>query len=154
MSEMNVKELVELFSRSDIAELSYKDKDVELRLKKAGSTTVTAPVMQVPATMQAPAIIPAPTTAQATPVVPMDDPKIAIIKCPLVGTFYLSPAPGQPDFVQVGKKVSKGDTVCIVEAMKVMNAIESDVSGEVVEIMAESGALVEFGSPLIKIRTV
>jgi len=99
MSDLNVREVIELFSSLNVTELSYKDKSVELQLKKA------------------------------------------------------TLAPGQPEFVQIGKKVNKGETICIVEAMKVMNTIEADVSGEIVEIIAESGAVVEFGSSLIKIRT-
>jgi len=159
MSDLNVREVIELFSSLNVTELSYKDKSVELQLKKAtlaqapvsyaaipSDLNLATPVQQVAA--QAPV-----ATAPQAPITPIEDPKLHIVKSPLVGTFYRAPAPGQPEFVQIGKKVNKGETICIVEAMKVMNTIEADVSGEIVEIIAESGAVVEFGSSLIKIRT-
>ena len=71
---------------------------------------------------------------------------------PIIGTFYTSPAPGKPNFVKPGDKVKKGDVLCIIEAMKVMNKIESDVSGEIVEVVAEDGQAVEYGSELFRIR--
>jgi len=71
---------------------------------------------------------------------------------PIIGTFYISPAPGKPAFVKVGDKINKGDVLCIVEAMKVMNKIESDVSGEIVDIVAEDGQAVEYGTVLLKVR--
>ena len=159
MSDLNVREVLELFSTLNISELSYKDKTVELQLKKScggqvSTTTIAAstdvqPVISAQPAPVAVAAAQAPATAPAVAV----DPKLHIVKSPLVGTFYRAPAPGQPEFIQVGKKVNKGETICIVEAMKVMNTIEADVSGEIVEIVAESGAVVEFGSPLISIRT-
>lgn len=147
---INLKELMEQFSQLSISEFNYKDKDVELKLKKE---LAAAPVALVAAPAQiaaasAPLVV---APAALAPVV--DDPKIHTVKSPLVGTFYRSPAPGQKEFVQVGQKVNKGDVLCIVEAMKVMNSIDSDASGEIVEILVEAGSSVEFGTGLIKIRT-
>lgn len=147
---INLKELMDQFSQLNISEFSYKDKDVELKLKKE---LAAAPVALVAAPTQI-AATPAPlSAAPAAPAPVVEDPKIHTVKSPLVGTFYRSPAPGQKEFVQVGQKVSKGDVLCIVEAMKVMNSIESDASGEVVEILVEAGSSVEFGTGLVKIRT-
>lgn len=147
---INLKELMDQFSQLNISEFSYKDKDVELKLKKE---LAAAPVALVAAPTQI-AATPAPLSAAPTAPAPVaEDPKIHTVKSPLVGTFYRSPAPGQKEFIQVGQKVSKGDVLCIVEAMKVMNSIESDASGEIVEILVEAGSSVEFGSALVKIRT-
>lgn len=147
---INLKELMEQFSQLSISEFNYKDKDVELKLKKE---LAAAPVALVAAPTQI-AAAPAPlSAAPAAPAPVVEDPKIHTVKSPLVGTFYRSPAPGQKEFVQVGQKVNKGDVLCIVEAMKVMNSIDSDASGEIVEILVEAGSSVEFGTGLIKIRT-
>ncbi len=146
---INIKDLLDQFSQLSISEFTYKDKDVELSLKKEAaqvnlvSMPAVAPVAQV-----APAA-PAPATVAA----PAEDPKLHVVKSPLVGTFYRSPAPGQKEFVEIGQKVNKGDVICIVEAMKVMNSIEADASGEVVEVLVEPGTAVEFGTALVKIRT-
>ncbi|MGL5416561.1 MAG: acetyl-CoA carboxylase biotin carboxyl carrier protein [Clostridium sp.] len=75
-----------------------------------------------------------------------------IIKSPMVGTFYASSAPGSGNFVSLGKKVSKGDILCIIEAMKLMNEIESDVEGEIIEVLAKDGDMIEYGTPLFKIK--
>lgn len=161
MSELDINKVLELFSALDIAELNYKDKDRELVLRKAqafASTVASAAPVQAPTpavqTIVAKATE-APSKAEVTTTpaaAPKEDASLHAVKSPLVGTFYRAPAPGQPDFVQIGKRVSKGDTICIVEAMKVMNTIEADVSGEIVEILVESGAIVEFGTPLLKIK--
>lgn len=150
---INIKELLEQFSQLSITEFQYKDKDVELKLKKEliapAPIAVLAPSATNPAqnaAAQSMAIPPSP--------VPVEDSKHHIVKSPLVGTFYRSPAPGQKEFVQIGQRVNKGDVICIVEAMKVMNSIEADASGEIVEVLVETGASVEFGSALVKIRTV
>jgi acetyl-CoA carboxylase biotin carboxyl carrier protein len=81
-----------------------------------------------------------------------NDPGVHDITSPFVGTFYSQPAPGKPAYVKVGDKVSKGQTLCILEAMKIMNEIEADISGEVVELCVDNENLVEFGQPLFKIR--
>jgi len=158
MSELNVKEILELFSQLNIAEMSYKASGVQLELKKYNTTvastqqvSASSPIAtSTPVAVAAPALVTAPVAVET----PAIDPKIHLVKSPLVGTFYRAPAPGQPEFVQIGKKVNKGDTLCIVEAMKVMNTIEADASGEVVEILVEAGSVVEFGTALVKIRTV
>lgn len=161
MSELDINKVLELFSALDIAELNYKDKDRELVLRKAqafATTVASAPIAQAPATAAQSVIAKAadaPSKADVTATstaAPAEDASMHAVKSPLVGTFYRAPAPSQPDFVQIGKRVNKGDTICIVEAMKVMNTIEADVSGEIVEILVESGAIVEFGTPLLKIK--
>jgi len=151
MTELNIKEILEQFSSLNISELSYKDKSFELQLKKSvspqnlqeASTPSLAPISTVTSTV---------TSTVATPVSVVVDPLLHTVTSPLVGTFYRAPAPGQKEFVQIGQRVSKGDILCIVEAMKVMNSIEADVSGEIVEIVAQAGDIVEFGTALVKIR--
>lgn len=151
---INLKELMEQFSQLNITEFNYKDKDVELKLKKE---LAAAPILHAATALasasQAAPLVPTPTVPVSAPAPIIEDPKIHIVKSPLVGTFYRSPAPGQKEFIQVGQKISKGDVLCIVEAMKVMNSIESDASGEIVEILQEAGSTVEFGTALVKIRT-
>lgn len=94
----------------------------------------------------------------AQPVIPeldetnIDDNSIHIVKSPIIGTFYRAPAPDKPPFVEIGSKVKKGDILCIIEAMKVMNKIEAEVNGEIVEILIENGKPVEYGTPLFKIK--
>ena len=165
MAELNVKETMELFAKLDISEFTYRSEGVTLEMKKSsqgsqstwpafppvhtgGIAPETFPVRQhLPASPSTPAIVQPELAKPAA-----QDESHHLVKSPLVGTFYRSPAPGQKDFVQVGQKVAKGDVLCIVEAMKVMNTIEADKAGEVVAIVPESGALVEFGSVLFKIK--
>ena len=151
MTELNIKEILEQFSSLNISELSYKDKSFELQLKK--SIPVVALSEQVSPVMVPVATNPAiPAIVRAVPDSVEIDTSLHIVTSPLVGTFYRAPAPGQKEFVQIGQRVSKGDILCIVEAMKVMNSIEADIAGEVVAILVDAGAVVEFGTPLVKIR--
>jgi acetyl-CoA carboxylase biotin carboxyl carrier protein len=83
---------------------------------------------------------------------PAIEPKYDVIESPMVGTFYRAAAPGEPSFVEVGDRIGNGQTVCIIEAFKVMNELEAEVSGEVVEILVENGQAVEFGQPLIRVK--
>lgn len=92
------------------------------------------------------------TTAEESPAKKQEDNNLISVESPIIGTFYSSPSPGKPPFVQKGDKVKKGDVLCIVEAMKVMNKIESEHSGEIIEICAEDGKPVEYGSCLYKIK--
>ena len=107
---------------------------------------VSAPAMAAPMANTAAATAPASAGNQSS------DHNYHVIKSPFVGTFYSSPAPDKPSFVNVGDKVSKGQTLCILEAMKIMNEIESDITGEIVEVCVENESLVEFGQELYKIK--
>ena len=147
MDIRKVKKLIELLEESDIGELEIKEGEESVRISRASTTVVAAaPVAAAPA--PAPAAAPAPVaeTAPAAPEVSGH-----AVKSPMVGTFYRSPAPGAPAFVEVGQSVNIGDAVCIVEAMKMMNQIEADKSGTVTAILVEDGEPVEFDQPMITI---
>lgn len=166
MNSKEIKELVEFLIEKDIAEFELERGDVKLRVKRGAEThVVAAPIatpiaapmisaMAVPPVMAAPS---APTAAPAAPAAPEAAPAPAeenlhIVKSPIVGTFYEAPSPGSPPFSKVGDTVTAGQILCIVEAMKLMNEIESDVSGEIVKILVSNGQPVEYGQPLFSIR--
>lgn len=133
-----VHELVQILQEAGLTELTYEDADLMVRLAKGPATTTVAP----PA--PAPPLPPAPVASA-----PADNHHL--VRSPLVGTFYRAPSPGAPNFVEVGAQIKPHQTLCIVEAMKLMNQIESEVAGTVVEILAENGRAVQFGEPLFKI---
>lgn len=144
MDIRKVKKLIELLEASDIAEIEIKEGEESVRISR-GSTSVPAPIAY-----QAPAAAPAEAT-EAVAASDNNDSGGNAIKSPMVGTFYRSPSPSSPAFVEVGKHVKAGDVVCIVEAMKMMNQIEADHAGVVEAILVEDGEPVEFGQPLIRI---
>ena len=148
-----IETIVKLMSENDLTEFKIESEDMTLCLKR-GSQKIAAPVVTqaiipaaapapVAAAPVAPAAVPAP--AAAAPAAPSKD---KIIESPIVGTFYRSSAPGADAFVKVGSKVDADTTVCIVEAMKVMNEIKAEKSGVIKEILVENGQPVEFGQPL------
>jgi acetyl-CoA carboxylase biotin carboxyl carrier protein len=156
-----LRELVEFLKANDIAEFDMEQDDLKVRIKFAGEPA--APVAgfdmaqlsrlmaSAPAAAPAhPASAPA-AVAPAAPAAEAEE-KLHEVKSPIVGTFYESPSPGAPAFVKVGDQVEVGQVLCIVEAMKLMNEIESDVAGEVVKRIAASGQPVEYGQPLFAIR--
>ncbi|GAB5499295.1 MAG: acetyl-CoA carboxylase biotin carboxyl carrier protein [Pseudohongiellaceae bacterium] len=150
MDIRKVKKLIELLEASDVAEIEIKEGEEAVRISR-NSTSVPAPVA-------APAAAPPPAAA-APAAVAADEPAAAsrpattgkLINSPMVGTFYRSPSPSSPAFVEVGTHVKAGDVVCIVEAMKMMNQIEADATGVVEAILVEDGEPVEFDQPLISI---
>ncbi len=147
-----LRSLLALLGESDIQELCLEGDDFRLEVRR--NLPATAPVAMV----QAPVLAsPPPQAAAASPSVPPPSPPAArsdlqAITAPMVGTFYRSPAPGEPAFVEVGSRISAGQPVCILEAMKLMNELESEISGEVVEILLENGTPVEFGQVLMRIK--
>ena len=147
MDIRKVKKLIELLEASDIAEIEIKEGEESVRISR-GATSVPAPIAY-----QAPPAAPAPVAAAAPAAEPAPAPDTSgnTIKSPMVGTFYRSPSPSSPVFVEVGKHVKAGDVVCIVEAMKMMNQIEADHAGVVEAILVEDGEPVEFDQPLITI---
>ncbi|WP_417598368.1 acetyl-CoA carboxylase biotin carboxyl carrier protein [Oceanospirillum sp.] len=146
MDIRKVKKLIELLEESNIAEIEIQEGEESVRISRNMST---AQVQYAPAPMAAPAPA-APAAAEASAPAPAT-PAGHLVKSPMVGTFYRSPAPGAKVFVEVGQKVKKGDTICIVEAMKMMNQIEADKDGTVGEILVEDGQPVEFDQPLLSI---
>jgi acetyl-CoA carboxylase biotin carboxyl carrier protein len=148
-----IQELLNTIGQTNVTEFELKTDDFELRVSKG--TIVTAAPAPSPELMSvAPAIpqpvlsAPAPVSA-SEPASPSIDAKWLEVTSPMVGTFYRAPAPGEDPFVSVGERVSNGDTVCIIEAMKLMNEIETEVSGEVVKIAVEDGETIEFGQTLM-----
>jgi len=153
MDLRKLKKLIDLVQESGIAELEITEGEEKVRINRVGSTVVGGTVMQQAPTLihadspsqQAHATPPAaPTPAAPAPAVVEGTP----VKSPMVGTFYRTPSPGAPAFVEVGQTVTVGQTLCIIEAMKLMNEIESDVAGVVTKILVESGQPVEYGEPL------
>ncbi|MGB4703823.1 MAG: acetyl-CoA carboxylase biotin carboxyl carrier protein [Candidatus Saccharicenans sp.] len=154
-SKINFEELRRLIALLEEKNLSLFELEVE-DFKIKISRNQTAPIAQAPLVI-APAGAEAPTTApasgSATPQVkPAEDKNIHYITSPMVGTFYRAPSPTSPPFVDIGDTVKKGQTLCIIEAMKLMNEIESDVNGIVVDILVENGKPVEYGQKLFAIK--
>jgi len=151
-----IEQLLQFMSEHNLEEFEYSRGDLKIRLKKPGSNAVMA------APRLAEIIVPGAVTAP--PAAPKESPEAAadadlrggedlfLVKSPIVGTFYASPSPGAEAFVKIGNHVDAGQTLCIVEAMKLMNEIESEVSGEVLRIFAENGQPVEYGQPLFGVR--
>jgi acetyl-CoA carboxylase biotin carboxyl carrier protein len=153
-----LEQLIRFMGEHNLEEFEYSRGDVRIRLKKPSSgASMMAPVAMrvaesIPAA-NAPAAAAAaePSTAAASEVRPPAE-DLHTVKSPIVGTYYESPSPGSEPFVKVGQSVDTGQTLCIVEAMKLMNEIESDASGEIVRIFVENGQPVEYGQPLFGIR--
>jgi len=154
MDLRKLKTLIDLVAESDIAELEVTEGESKVRIVKSSAIPQNQMVMvpqqgvqqfSAPA-MHAPAAAPA-ASAPAAPAEPTGH----VVKSPMVGTFYRSSAPGAPAFVDVGSTVKEGDTLCIIEAMKLLNEIDADISGTVTKILVENGQPVEFGQPLFVI---
>ena len=146
MDLRKLKKLIDLVETSGIAELEITEGEEKVRIAKsiAGTPMMMAPAQHLPA---------AATTVAATAPTPAEDsePEGHVIRSPMVGTFYRASAPGAKDFVEVGQSINTGDTVCIIEAMKLLNEIESDQSGVIKAILVENGQPVEYGEPLFVI---
>jgi len=143
-----ISEIIRIFKESDIAKLELSTKDFKIKLSKFGEFQAV-PTISLNNFQPTQATQP---TQEAPKVEVKEEKNIHIVKSPIVGTFYRAPAPGAKPFVEVGSRVKKGDILCIIEAMKIMNEIKSDVDGVVEEILVENGQPVEYGQPLFKIR--
>ena len=146
MDLRKLKTLIDLVSESNISELEITEAEGKVRIVKAGAPAA-APVYQAPPPAPMPLAAAAPAAAAPAEPVPAE-PAGRVIKSPMVGTFYRSASPGSKAFVEVGSPIKEGDPVCIIEAMKIMNEIESDCTGKILEILCENGQAVEFGQPL------
>jgi acetyl-CoA carboxylase biotin carboxyl carrier protein len=164
MNQKELKELIEFLIEKDIAEFELERGDVKVKIKRAGEQpSPAAHDARYFAVHSAPVSGP-PSTQVAAPSAPVAAPPTAkeqaaasraglhIVKSPIVGTFYESPSPGSPPFVKNGDKVTAGQVLCIVEAMKLMNEIEADVAGEIVERLVNNGQPIEYGQELFTIR--
>ena len=147
-----IKQVVDLMKRSDISEFEFEEDGFKLRLSSKGADGPQI-IQAVPAG-QTPAPFPVatPVTGEAV-AAPVEEKGISIIKSPMVGTFYSAASPDSPAFVKIGSKVSNDSVVCIIEAMKVMNEIQAEMSGTISELLVENGEAIEYGQPLFKIRT-
>jgi acetyl-CoA carboxylase biotin carboxyl carrier protein len=145
MDLRKLKALIDLVEKSGIAELEITEGEEKVRIAKQGGSA-TAPSFHMHHASPAPQAAPAAPAAPAEPVAA--EPEGHAVKAPMVGTFYRSSAPGAQSFVEVGQTVKAGDTLCIIEAMKLMNEIEADASGVIKAILAENGQPVEYGQPL------
>lgn len=148
MDIRKVKKLIELLEESNIAEIEIQEGEESVRISRniSGAQVQYAPAPVAVAAAPAPAPA-APVTAPVAEAAPAGH----AVKSPMVGTFYRSPSPGSKAFIAVGQQVKKGDTICIVEAMKMMNQIEADKDGTIGEILVEDGQPVEFDQPLVTI---
>ena len=144
MDLRKLKALIELVQSSGISELEITEGEERVRISRTG-VPFAAPGMMMQAVPQQ-QMMAVPAVAVAAPVEAVEDGHI--VKSPMVGTFYRSPSPGSPSFIEVGQTVSEGQTLCIIEAMKLLNEIESDAAGVVKNILVESGQPVEYGQPL------
>ena len=147
MDIRKVKKLIELLEESNIAEIEIHEGEESVRISRA--STVAPAVIAAPVAAPAAAVAPAAATDAAPPAA--REPEGHIIRSPMVGTFYRAPSPGAKPFVTQGQGVSNGETLCIIEAMKILNQIESDKSGKIVEILVENGQPVEYNEPLFVI---
>jgi acetyl-CoA carboxylase biotin carboxyl carrier protein len=156
MDLRKLKTLIDLVAESDIAELEVTEGESKVRIVKSSAMPQNQMVMMQPQGMPqyhaAPASAPAaaPGAVAAAPAVAAE-PTGHVVKSPMVGTFYRSSAPGSPAYVEVGATVKEGDTLCIIEAMKLLNEIDADKSGTITQILVENGQPVEFGQPLFVI---
>jgi acetyl-CoA carboxylase biotin carboxyl carrier protein len=158
-----LEHLLRVLGEAEVAEFELEEEGMKLRIRKAAASTnhaspvpggspvapgvaaVPPPLAGSPSSGSGPGAAPAPAAEVA-------DPSLTIVKSPIVGTFYRAPDPNSPSFVEVGDRVRVGQVLCIIEAMKLMNEIESEVAGEVVRIHHENGQPVEYGEPLFSIR--
>jgi len=148
MDIRKVKKLIELLEESGIAELEIHEGEESVRISRYSQSAPPAQIMAAPPPAQV--AIPAAPAAVEEPV--EEELTGDIIKSPMVGTFYRASSPGSKAFVDIGDRVSAGDTLCIVEAMKILNQIESDVAGVVKKIFVENGQAVEYGQPIFAIE--
>jgi acetyl-CoA carboxylase biotin carboxyl carrier protein len=152
MNQKEIKELIEFLVEKDIAEFELERGDIKIRVKRGQRPAAAS--CEAPAVTAAPLPLPtsAPAPAASAPANESEE-GIDIIKSPIVGTFYEAASPGSPAFVKEGDTVAMGQVLCIVEAMKLMNEIESEAAGKILKILVSNGQPVEYGQPLFKLRT-
>jgi acetyl-CoA carboxylase biotin carboxyl carrier protein len=166
MNQKEIKELIELLVEKDITEFELERGDVKVHVRRGNATAPVVHVapaiaaapslpLSVPTPAAAPAATPTASSASATPAATeeaVSDADLYIVRSPIVGTFYEAPSPGTPPFVKLGDTVKEGQVLCIIEAMKLMNEIESEVSGVVAKMFVTNGSPVEYGMSLFGIR--
>jgi acetyl-CoA carboxylase biotin carboxyl carrier protein len=153
MDLRKLKKLIDLVEQSGIAELEITEGEERVRIARVGAQGAAQIVAGAPQIASPVMVAGQAGVAQALPAPPVESdlPEGHVVKSPMVGTFYRAPSPGAPTFVEVGSQVKEGETLCIIEAMKLLNEIESDKTGIVKSILVENGQPVEFGEPLFVI---
>ncbi len=146
-----IKELARIFGKSKLDKMKIKMKDFELEMEKGGEAPAPAAVA-TPAATTAPVAAPAPATPTPAETAAETPVKGDIISSPMVGTFYASPSPDSPPFVTIGDKVKKGQTLCILEAMKIMNELDAEFDCKIVDILVADGEAVEYDKPLFVVE--
>ena len=156
----DINKILDLMREHDLAEFELERDGLKIRVRKGGQQVAVAPAAMMPVAMPAAqavpmAAVPAPVAAASSGVVPIeptDGVDLAVIKSPIVGTFYRASEPGAPNFVEVGDQVKRGQVLCIIEAMKLMNEIECDCDGELSAVYVENGKPVQFGDRLFAVK--
>ena len=144
MDLRKIKKLIEMLQESDLNEIEVKEGEESVRInRKKGD-------VEIPQQIVAPQV----QSKEIVEKVEEPEENLSFIQSPMVGTFYRSPAPGKPPFVEIGQRVKKGDTICIIEAMKMMNQVKSEFDGKIVDIKVENGQPVEFNESLVSIETI
>ncbi|MDK9865395.1 MULTISPECIES: acetyl-CoA carboxylase biotin carboxyl carrier protein [Staphylococcus] len=157
MNFKEIKELIEILDQSSLTEINIEDKGNVVNLKKEKETEIITPqISQQPMQQVSPqqGVMSAPVNTQSSEEVNTNavEDNLLTINAPMVGTFYKSPSPEESAYVQVGDSVTNESTVCILEAMKLFNEIQAEVTGEIAEILVEDGQMVEYGQPLFKVK--
>jgi acetyl-CoA carboxylase biotin carboxyl carrier protein len=148
----SIKQVIDLMKRSELTEFEIEEEGFKLRLSRQ-TANASAPIIQSVAPVNLPQGSSAPAaTEESQAAAAKEDPNVGTIKSPMVGTFYSAASPESSSFTDVGKKISSDSIVCIIEAMKVMNEIQAEVSGTITEILVEDGDAIEFGQPLFKYK--
>ncbi len=155
MNKKEIEELIKFVSKSGVSEVSLETDTVKITIKNAAPRVIeqvltAAPMMQMPV-QAAPAPAPiaaAPAPAAAAPAASNDESKYITVKSPMIGTFYRASSPDKPNFVNVGDEIKAGQVVCIIEAMKLFNEIESEISGRIVKVLVDNSSPVEYDQPL------
>lgn len=157
MNKKEIEELIKFVSKSGVSEVSLETDTVKITIKNAAPRVIeqvvtAAPMMQMPVqAAPAPAQVaaaPAPVAAAAAPAASKDESKYITVKSPMIGTFYRASSPDKPNFVNVGDEIKAGQVVCIIEAMKLFNEIESEISGRIVKVLVDNSSPVEYDQPL------
>jgi acetyl-CoA carboxylase biotin carboxyl carrier protein len=155
MENKEIQKLLDFIAQSNLDEVSIETSELKLSVKRYGAAPVVQQVIASAPQVAAPVAV-APVAQAAAPVAPVAAPVIAsnrvTIKSPMIGTFYRSSSPDRPSLVEVGSDISKGDPVCIIEAMKLFNEIECEISGRIVEVLVENATPVEFDQPLFVVE--
>lgn len=158
MNLSQIQELIKFVSKSGVSEVAIEQKDFKITIKATDGKSKVQEVIQVAMPAAAPVAIaaaaPAPAAAPAAPAAPAAEAKgnLIEVRSPMIGTFYRSPAPDKPAFIEVGQTIKAGDTVCVIEAMKLFNEIEAEVSGTIVKVLVNDSTPVEYDQPLFLVE--